>query len=244
VLAVVVLADLVVIVLFALTSALAKAAFGAEGALRGTLGMLAWKVFGSGAVGMMIGALIGAFFRRVQSGGSLFTLTACVIVAEVGGRLDLDPLLTLLIAGILIRNVTPVHEALRSAIGASVLPVYALFFAVAGARIHLGGVQLALPLFVLWAIRGFGLVGGTWLAARAFDAPPSVRRYAGWGLLPQAGLALALAVLFGELFPEYGRQAASLTLALVALNELVGPVMFRAALTRSGETGARVSTGT
>jgi Kef-type K+ transport system membrane component KefB len=240
VLAVVVLADLVVIVLFAITSSVAKAAFGGEGALSGAIGMLAWKVFGSAAVGGVIGALIGAFLRRIQGGAALFILTACVIVAEVGTRLELDPLLTLLVAGLLVRNVTGQHEALTGAIGASALPVYALFFAVAGARIHLShGIQVLIPLVILWIMRGVGLTGGTWLAVRAVQGPREVSRYAGWGLIPQAGLALALATLFSDLFPEYGSQAAAVTMGLVALNEIVGPVLFRSALSRSGEVGAR-----
>jgi Kef-type K+ transport system membrane component KefB len=240
VLAVVVLADLVVIVLFAITSSVAKAAFGGEGALGSAIGMLAWKVFGSAAVGALIGALIGAFLRRIQGGAALFILTACVIVAEVGARLELDPLLTLLIAGLLVRNVTRQHEALADAIGASALPVYALFFAVAGARIHLShGVQVVIPLVTLWIIRGVGLTGGTWLATRAVQGPRQVSMYAGWGLIPQAGLALALATLFSDLFPEYGSQAAAVTMGMVALNEIVGPVLFRSALGRSGEVGAR-----
>jgi Kef-type K+ transport system membrane component KefB len=202
--------------------------------------MLAWKVFGSAAVGAVIGTLIGAFLRRVHSGAALFILTACVIVAEVGARLELDPLLTLLVAGLLVRNATGQHEALAAAIGASALPVYALFFAVAGARIHLShGVQVLIPLFILWIVRGVGLTGGTWLAARAVQAPRQVSSYAGWGLIPQAGLALALATLFSDLFPEYGSQAAAVTMGLVALNEIVGPVLFRWALGRSGEVGAR-----
>jgi Kef-type K+ transport system membrane component KefB len=238
VLAVVVLADLLVIVLFAVTSALAKAAFGTEGALGVALATIAWKVLGSAAGGGVMGALIATYLAKVRSSAALFVLTTCVVMAEVGGRLDLDPLLAALVAGMLIRNTTSAHQGLGQAIAASALPVYALFFAVAGARIHLDLLTpLAVPLLVLWLVRSVGLVGGTWFAARMAGAPPAVGRYAGWGLVPQAGLALALAVLFVDLFPEFGDQAAALTMGMVAVNELIGPVLFRMALVRSGEVG-------
>lgn len=238
VLAVVVLADLLVIVLFAVTSTVAKGAFGAVGTLASTLATLGWQIFGSLAGGALIGGLLALYMRKVKGGAALFVLTIAVVVAEIASRLDLDPLLVALMAGLLVRNMTSAHEALNHAIEASSLPVYAVFFAVAGARIHLDVLtEMSLPLFVLVIVRGAGLVGGTHLAARITQAPVEVRRHAGWGLVPQAGLALALAVLFADIFPEFGQEAASLTLGIVALNELLGPVLFRMALVRSGETG-------
>jgi Kef-type K+ transport system membrane component KefB len=242
VLGVVVLADLLVIVLFAATSAVAKGVFGAEGTLRSTVGTLGWEVLGSLGAGALMGGLLAIYLRKVRSGAPLFVLTMAVVVAEVGSRLDLDPLLVALMAGVLVRNVTSTHAALGHAIDASTLPVYAVFFAVAGARIHLDVLTaMTVPLLVLVATRALGLVAGTRLACRLAGAPPGVRSHAGWGLVPQAGLALALAVLFADLFPEFGQEAASLTLGIVAVNELGGPVLFRLALVRSGEAGRGAS---
>jgi hypothetical protein len=69
-----------------------------------------------------------------------------------------------------------------------------------------------------------------------------VRRFAGFGLLPQAGLALALSMLFGKTFPEFGAEAGALTLGVVAINELVAPAVYRYALIHSGEAGKRART--
>ena len=54
------------------------------------------------------------------------------------------------------------------------------------------------------------------------------------------GLALALSLLFTKTFPEFGADAGALTLGVVALSELIAPVILRAALVRSGEAGQRV----
>ena len=66
-----------------------------------------------------------------------------------------------------------------------------------------------------------------------------VRKFGGFGLMPQAGLALALALLFTKTFPQFGASASALVFGVVALNELVAPVLFRIALVRSGESGGR-----
>jgi Kef-type K+ transport system membrane component KefB len=240
VLATVILADLLVIVLFALTSSLAKAAFGAQGALRSTVTTLGWQLAGSLVAGALLGLLLATYTRRVKRGLPLFVLAVAFVTAEVGSRVDFDPLLVALAAGVLVRNATSVHRDLARAVETLTFPVYAVFFAVAGAKMELGILaQLAGPLAVLFIVRAAGLVAGTRLALRIAGAPPEVGRLAGLGLVPQAGLALALAVLFADIFPEFGSEAASLTVGLVAINELVGPVAFRAALARSGEIGRR-----
>ena len=111
-------------------------------------------------------------------------------------------------------------------IEASALPVYILFFAAAGANLHLDVLTIVGgPAVLFVVVRGIGLLAGAAFGARMAQAPEVVRRYAGFGLLPQAGLALALSMLFAKTFPEFGVEAAALTLGVVALNELVAPAL-------------------
>jgi hypothetical protein len=80
----------------------------------------------------------------------------------------------------------------------------------------------------------------TWVASRvgsriANDAP--IIRKLGWsGLVSQAGLTLGLSVVVEREFPTFGKDFRSLAIATVALNEVVGPVLFATALKRAGET--------
>ena len=213
---------------------------------QGIASALAWELLGSLVAGVLIGVILATFLRFARGGSALFVLTVCFVVAEVGRRLHLDPLLVALSAGVFIRNTTDVGDDLHEGIEASSLPVYVIFFAVAGATIHLdvlGVVGLPAVLFVV--VRGTGLLGGTRLAAHVSGAPDTVRRWAGFGLLPQAGLALALASLFAKSFPEFGAEAGALTLSVVAINEIVAPALYRMALVRAGETSQTqpVSTG-
>ena len=236
-LGVVVLADLLVIVLFAITSSMATASLAGTFDAGLAAQRLAWELFGSLAIGAVLGGIIAAWQRFVGVRGlDLFVLATCFVSAEVGRRLHLDPLLLMLAAGLVVENVARRGEELRHAFADASLPVYILFFTVAGASIHLEALPVvAIPAGVLVVTRGVGLLVGSNVGARIAGAPPAVQTYAGFGLLPQAGLAIALSLLFSRTFPEFGEEASALTLSIVAINELVAPAVFRAALLRSGE---------
>lgn len=236
VMGVVVAGDLVIVVLFALLSSLAKSVLGGGGDASAVGRLLGWELAGSMAAGVVVGVIVATYLWRVKDGAALFVLLVCVVAAEVGRRLHFDPLLIALAAGIVVRNVSGRGEALHHAIEGSSLPVYVVFFAVAGANIHLNVfLTVGVPAVLFVVVRGAGLLGGAHLGARWAGAEPVVRRYAGFGLLPQAGLALALALLFAKAFPTFGEQASALTLGIVAANEMLAPAIFRWALVKSGE---------
>ncbi|MFO0573843.1 MAG: cation:proton antiporter [Polyangia bacterium] len=238
VLGVVVIADLVVIALFAVASTIAKAAFGNSAGVSGTVRQLAWELLGSIVAGLLIGGVLTLYLKKIRGSAALFILLICCIIAEVGRRLHFDPLLVALAAGMSIRNLTTVGDQLHQAIEASSLPVYVVFFGVAGASIHLDVLtRVGVPALIFVATRATGFLVLGRLGAAAAGAPDAVRRYAGFGLLPQAGLALALSLLFARTFPEFGAEAGALTLGVVALNELLAPALYRAAIVRSGEAG-------
>lgn len=234
----VVVADLVVIVLFAAVSSLAQGVFGAETDVLTTAQHLSWQLFGSMGVGVAVGLLVVVYMRRIPTSGALFLVALAFVVAEVGQRLNLDPLIIALSAGVFIRNTSEVGQRLHHEVEHASLPVYVAFFAVAGATIHLSvlaSLGVVAALFV--AVRAVSFLLGSRVAARQADAPPMVARWLGFGLMPQAGLALALALLFTKTFPQFGASASALVFGVVALNELVAPILFRVALMRSGEAG-------
>jgi Kef-type K+ transport system membrane component KefB len=238
VLGIVVLADLVVILCFAVASSLATAVLGGEAKPLQTFGRLAWEIFGSIVTGVLIGVLVVAFMRRARSGGGIFLIVVGFVIAEVGQRIHFDPLLVALAAGVFIRNLTHFGDRLHDDIEASSLPVYVAFFAVAGATIHIDELLVVgLPALAFVLIRAAGFLAGNQIGCKVAGAPDVVRKYAGFGLLPQAGLALALALLFTRTFPEFGDEAAALIFSIVAINELVAPIAYRWALIRSGEAG-------
>jgi len=237
-LAVVVFADLVVIVLFAIATTLAQSTFGASADAGATALTLGWHVGGSILVGVAIGFLVALFVARIEGGRALFIGAVAFVIAEVGERLHLDPLVVSLAAGIFVRNFSSVANRVHDAVEAAGFPVYIAFFAIAGAGVHLDAlVVFALPATIIVVTRGLGFWYGTRVAAGIAQAPDVVRRYGAFGLLPQAGLALALAALFTESFPMLGNSGGDLVFSIVAINEMVAPVLYRLAILRSGEAG-------
>jgi Kef-type K+ transport system membrane component KefB len=150
----------------------------------------------------------------------------------------LDPLLVALAAGVFIRNFTQQGDRLQDEIEKSSLPVYVVFFAVTGATIHIHDLLiLGLPAIILVGTRMTGFLTLGWVSTRIARAADNVQKFIGFGLMPQAGLALALALLFVKTFPKLGAGAAALVFGGVAINEMVAPVLYRYALVKTGEVG-------
>jgi Kef-type K+ transport system membrane component KefB len=188
--------------------------------------------------GLLVGVLVSAVMRVVKNEGALFIVTVGFLIAEVGERIGFDILLVALAAGLYVRNATDLGHRLHEDVEAGSLPVFVTFFSVAGAGLHLSAlISLIAPVMVMCAVRAGGYLAGSWLGARIAGAPDVVRKYAGFGMLPQAGLALSLALLFVREFPQFGEAAAALVFGVVSMNELICPVLYRIALIRSGEAG-------
>jgi hypothetical protein len=131
-------------------------------------------------------------------------------------------------------------ESVTHELGAAVLPVFAVFFGVAGARLHLDDLMLIWPLAILFTVvRGVSLFVGAKIGTSLSGSEPEIRRWMPFGMIPQAGVSVGLAVLIERHFPSWGPGARALILSEITLNELFGPVLLRTALVRAGEAGKR-----
>lgn len=237
VLGAVVMGDLLVIVLFAGVGAAAAPYLG-NASDQGALVHLVWHIGGSLVAGGALAGVLWLYLRYVAQSTALFVVALAFVVAEVGQRIGLDPLLVALSAGILVRNLTSGGDALHEAIEGSSLPVYLVFFGAAGASIHLDVLQIVgVPALLFALVRALSYLATSRLATALAGAEAVVQRYAGVGMLPQAGLALALGLLMVKTFPAVGEGAGTLVLGVVAINEMVMPILYRQALLRSGEAG-------
>ncbi|HTJ47489.1 MAG TPA: cation:proton antiporter [Kofleriaceae bacterium] len=242
VIATVVVADLAVIVCYAIVSSLTSAELGGGAGVGSVAASVSWSVLGSMIFGALIGAVIGAFLRHVKKGAPLFVVMVCVVVAEIGARIHLDPMIVMLAGGVWLGNLARAESAqLLRGFESAQLPVFLVFFALAGSHIDLGTLYASLaPIVILVVTRAASFFVGFRIATKTTGLAPTVRRLAWLGLIPQAGLALALALIIQQSF-AFGPQAAALLLGVVATNELLGPVLLRAVIVRTGEAGKRSS---
>jgi Kef-type K+ transport system membrane component KefB len=241
VLGLVVVAELIIVLAYTVFSAVAKGLLGGGGSWGDSAIHMAIEIPGSIVVGLIIGWVIAFFMRRVKNEGALFIVTLGFLIAEVGSRLGFDILLIALAAGVMVQNRTEMGHRLHADVEAGSLPVFVTFFSVAGAALHLHALaSLLAPVLILFGVRAASYLAGGRLGAGMADAPEVVRKYAGFGMLPQAGLALSLAILFTRQFPQLGDEAGALVFGVVSVNELISPVLYRWALVRSGEASTKV----
>ena len=139
VLALVVLADLMLILLFTLSMEGVRFALGSGQAGHGILSGLAWEIFGSFAFGGIVGACFAFYLRYVGREVTVVLLGVAILLSQVGAALHFEPLLAALGAGLVVENIAPPEgDALRLAVERGALPILVLFFAAAGANLHLG----------------------------------------------------------------------------------------------------------
>lgn len=247
-LAVTVCKDLMLIVAFATVMAVSRNLLDAEAALSPAflIGVLV-QLFGSFVVGGVVGVAMAWYVSKLGAHLPAFVVGCCLLIAFIGeGKLEvagqvvhLEPLLMALTAGLVMENVwSDKAEPLFHAIEETSLPVYCLFFALAGAKVDLavfaalGG--FSLTLFVLrlgsvWA----GVRLGSWIAG--LEGPWVNRLFL--GLVPQAGVSFVLLSLIASAFQNapWGPGLATTLFGMIVLNELLGPIGFRWALISSGE---------
>ena len=240
-LSIVVLADLVIVITYALSSTFGHTVFpGANGA--GGLGLLLPHIFGSIAAGMFAGGLLAWYVSRVGTRSGIFTFALLFIAAEAGAVLHLNPLLIGLTAGLLLENLTPIGgEQLTHAVDAVALPTFAIFFAVVGAEIQMGAFLHTAPYAIGAAIlRAAGIYLGARAAARVAQFDTLFAKRLTLALLPQAGVAIALAALLLADFRPWGPVVGTIVLGTIIVNQLIGPVLFRNAVVAAGEAHAAI----
>lgn len=108
-----------------------------------------------------------------------------------------------------------------------------LFFILAGASLRLEGLSgLAVVTGLYFALRVSALLAGGWAGGRLAGVPPAERRWIGAALMPQAGVAVGMALVAGDHFPELRQQLLSVTIATTIVFEIAGPVLTLTALKR------------
>jgi Kef-type K+ transport system membrane component KefB len=196
-------------------------------------------ILGSLVAGLALGWLVTLYLKRIRAYRILFVLGVAFLSTYLGERLHLEFILVAMAAGFYVQNFSRQGRRLLQALEANSLPVYALFFAVAGADLDvtvLGTAWLIATAIILTRMVALWL--STYLAARVVGEPRVIRRYAWMGFLAQAGVTLGIANLVRDNFPVWGGSVATIIIAMIVVNQLIGPPAFRWALLRAGESHA------
>ncbi len=201
------------------------------------------EVVGAIAVGILIGffsvRLIITFEDKTKK---IITLTATVIGASASAVcFHLSPLITNMAVGFAYRNFTTKNPGIASYMETLTVPLYAMFFMLAGTKIKImavTSVSFLIVAIVYTLARIVGKVGGASLGAYLAGADERIKRYIGMGLLSQIGVAVALAYTVQRDFmevPKVGLMVFNILLFTTAITEVVGPLATKYAITKAGE---------
>ncbi len=239
-LGVVLLADVAVVLTFSGALALARVLAPPSGEGGASAMMVFWEIGGAVLVGAVLGGVIALYLRFIRRELFIFAILVAFFGAEIASLLHVETLLTLLVAGFVAENAGGGEgEQLRHAMERAGAPIFVVFFALAGAKIIPSAVVQLWPLVIpIVVVRAAGIWAGTQLGAWWAKAEPVAAKYTWMGLISQAGVAIGLSSVVASVYPERGEELRTLFLAMIAINETVGPILFRLSLLRSGEATA------
>ncbi|MEQ1505390.1 MAG: cation:proton antiporter, partial [Myxococcota bacterium] len=237
----VVVGEITVVLLFSATSSAALNLLGGTGDVS-VLDALA-SVGLSVVIGSLVGASIALYLRYVAAEILLFLVSVIFATTFVVQEVHGEAAVAFIAAGLVVGNFSDRGETLIREVERLSRPVYVVFFALAGAKLDIVSLwSLLLPALGLLVVRGAGVYFGSRGGARLAGAPPTVEKYAWMGFVSQAGLAIALAGQARAVLPtETGVALYSIALSVIALNEMIGPLVLQTGLGLAGEIGGGTS---
>ena len=203
------------------------------------------------ALSLLLGLVMGLLFtlcekyfhsrsKRMAVSVTFVMLTVALsgLKFEIGDiHIAFSSLLACMMLGTVFCNICEVSEELMDRADRWTTPVLILFFVISGA-------ELDLSVFAQWTVvvvgivyiiaRSLGKYYGANISARITKSDPNIIKYLGITLLPQAGVALGMAIKAIELGPD-GAIVRNITLFAVLIYEIVGPFLTKMALTKAGD---------
>ncbi|MFO7816484.1 MAG: cation:proton antiporter [Desulfovibrionales bacterium] len=217
------------LLVFSFMLAAADALSGQGGALQ-AIGSGLGEIGGSIVLGAVLGLPMAYLTGRVRPGEPTQAEALGLVVLCSGAAiwLDLSNILAAMTMGIVVASLASHHERPFKEIDGLEWPFMILFFLLAGASLHLGKLQAVGWIGGAYILaRIAGLYCGSAFFGRLAGADPLVRRWMGLSLLPQAGVALGLALLAAQSFPEFRDIILPVVIGSTVIFEIIGPVITR-----------------
>lgn len=205
-----------------------------------SIGIPLLEITGSLIIGLIIGYVAQYFLIKFNdSTKKILTLISTIIgssaIAIYTGH---SPLITNMAVGFACKNFTDKNLEISKYIDVITVPLYAMFFILAGTEIKFTGLKPDFYLITITYItaRIIGKMGGATSAAYLVKAPKMIKKYVGFGLLPQSGVAIAMAYTIQNEFPTHPSALIfNILLFTTAFTEVIGPLATKYAISKAGE---------
>jgi Kef-type K+ transport system membrane component KefB len=215
------------------------ATYGATNAESEALLSVVHEIGGAIVLGIAIG-LPGATLTGRIGGGEPLEVEALALVFITAGLAmwaDVSFLITGMTVGATIVNRAAHHDRAFHEIEHIQWPFMVLFFLLAGALLEISALpEVGLLGLAYILLRVAARIIGGWTGARAGGVPRREQRYYGLALLPQAGVAVGMALIAASALPEHADQIIAVTIGTTIAFELIGPVLTLWAIRRVAES--------
>jgi Kef-type K+ transport system membrane component KefB len=237
---VVALDDAIGLIVFSLFASIALSAAGNGDAI-GLISNFAKEIGGAILLGLMIGLPAAFFTGRIAAGHPTLieVLGIVFICAAVSLWLEVSYLIASMVMGAVVANLASHHERPFHEIEGIEDPFLILFFILAGASLELSSIMQVGGILAIYLVARFaGKLLGGWLGGFIGGSDIVTRRFIGFALMPQAGVAIGMALIAIERFPEYRDILLPTVIGSTVIFELIGPLCTRLAIHRSGRKAA------
>jgi Kef-type K+ transport system membrane component KefB len=248
VLAIVALDDALALLLYRGAATGAKALTGTgDSSVINTMALLLGEIIGAVVLGFLAGVLLYFLLKFVRAADKIleFALASLLLVVGISMVPKVDPILPAMTLGITIANLMPREsKGMFKLVESFAPPIYISFFVLAGAHMEFGrlGFWMIIMTVLYTVFRVAGKMVGSWFGAKYSGAPTVVRKYLGLCLLPQAGVAIGLAILAGRQFDaELGHIIIMVAMSATFLMEILGPMLVKVGVKKAGEIGMNVT---
>lgn len=244
---VVALDDVVGLIVFAISFGVAKALEQGKLDMVSVLVDPLVEVFASLLLGSLLGLIYTFIERFFHSRSKRMSISVGFVFLAVGlsmmefhigsVTIGFSSLLVCMMMGTIFCNLCDFSEELMDRMDRWTGPVMVLFFVLSGAGLELSVFthwQIVLIGVVFILIRSLGKIFGASVSSRFMKCEPTVQKYLGITLLPQAGVCLGMSLVAMEL-GETGILIRNISLFAVLIYELVGPLLTKIALDKAGE---------
>jgi len=186
-----------------------------------------WEIGGALLLGAGVGLPAAYLTGRLARGEPQLTeaLGLVFLTAGIAVRVEVSYLIAGMVAGAIVANLARHHDRAFHEIEHVQWPFLILFFVLAGASLKLdvlADLGLVGGAYVL--LRIMARVGGGWLGGALGAVPVAQRPWIGMALLPQAGVAVGMALIAAQEFPEHRDLILSLTIGTTVIFEVLGPI--------------------
>ena len=237
---IVALDDAAGLVIFAVAMGIAQALTGGRVDAASVIVRPMLEIAGSLALGAVMGFLLSWLEKMFFSNTNRHAMTIAFVLMTIAfsARLGLSALLVCMMLGTVFCNMSEYSADIMKRSEQWSAPLYAVFFVLSGAQLELGVFRY--PAIVLIgltyiAARCAGKYFGASWSSASLNCGPTVRKYLGITLFPQAGVALGMAISARALGGDVGAMVHNIVLFSVFIYELAGPMLTKMALTKAGE---------